>query len=299
MKISNEVRIGIIFVATLAIFIWGLNYLKGLNIIKKSNSYYAIYDNIGGLTVSNPIIVSGYQVGQVENISFTNEHKLLVKIHIQKDFNIPLGSIAKVYSSDLMGSKAIEIIPSQNENLHKEGDTLSSSIEQELIEQISDGVFPIKNKAENIMTKFDSLLTVLTSTKSKYFIGNSLSNIHSTTESLNRAFVDLESLVRNLNRNNEKINSILSNLKNVSDSIAMSEIKETIANANKSLFQIDSLLNKVNNGEGSIGKLINNDSLYINLENASMNLNLLLEDVKKNPKRYVSISLFGGGKNKE
>jgi phospholipid/cholesterol/gamma-HCH transport system substrate-binding protein len=313
MKISTEVKIGIIAVITLAVTYWGLNFLKGRNILRSFDSYVVFYENIGGLEINSKIFLSGFWIGQVNEIYFTPEKQgeLTVILGIRKDYRIPRGSVAELYSADIMGTKAIRIRITGTEEYHLPGDTLKSSTKPGLTDLMDSEIDPITDRAEEILTSIDSLLLGwnyifddATKTDLKKSIEN-LSNASSDIEimlqkdgKLRKIMDDIQSITDNIKKHNEQITLALTNISNVSDSLAQSELKSVIFEANESLKYSHSILKKIDEGEGTIGMLVNNDSLYHNLESSSKNLDRLLKDLDENPDKYVQFSIFGGKKKK-
>lgn len=318
-KISNEVKVGVLVFVAICIGIWGYHFLKGKNYFESRNTFYVVYDKVDGLSESSPVLINGLKVGLVTDISFSYDtlNRIVVKMLVDKEYQIPDSTIAEIYNVDLMGSKAIRLHFSKLKNFYKSGDTLSSTIEQDLKTQVSAQMLPLKAKAEELMLSIDSVMSVVQNifnentrdNLSKTFasIKETIKNLESASISLDtlmrnekyvlaRIFANVESITNNLKNNNEQITLILNNFSSISDSLQKSNIKSTIQNANSVLLQANSILGKINRGEGSFGLLINNDSLYRNLENASRNLDKLMLDFRENPKRYVRFSLFDFGR---
>ncbi len=318
-KISREIKAGVIVIIAIAFFVWGYSFLKGKDLFEKTYSYFAIYDRVDGLMNSAPVYVNGLKVGNVGNISFLSDtnRQIIIELKILKDFFIPKKSIAEIYSADLMGTRAIKIILSNENTFYRPYDTIISSIEADLKTQVSAQVLPLKLKAEDLIKSIDSVMTVVQSIfdrQTRYNISRSIESIRMTVENLEKTSVALDTLVQsekyaltriianiesiseNLRNNNELITNIMKNLSNLSDSLQQANIKQTILNANKALYEANLILDKINRGEGSLGMLIQNEQLYKNLESSSRNLDLLLRDLRENPKRYVHFSLFDFGR---
>ncbi len=316
----KEFKIGVLVFMTLAIFFWGLNYLKNSNVFTKHRTFYAIYDQVNGLTSSAPIFIKGFKVGTVKDVYFMSDgsNRIIVKMQLSNDIPVPIASIAKIYSSDLMGSKAVEIILGKSPNFAKDEDTLSNQLQASLAEEVSIQMLPIKRKAESLLTSIDSVLimvqyvfnenTRMNLSKSFENIKIAIDNLKNTTfnidtlvstqrNRLSHIIGDVESIASNIEKNNEKITTILSNFSIISDSLAKSNIKQTIENANKVISNVSNVFDKINNGKGTLGLLVNNDTLYNQINNAAANLDKLLIDIKSNPSRYIKISVFG--KNQE
>jgi len=289
MKLYKETKIGIIATVIITLFIWGFNFLKGKNILSTNDSFYAVYSNIDGLEEANPVYLSGYKIGVVESIKLLKfkQDKIVVKFSVEKNINLPKNSKAIIYPATLIAGKAIKLDFSNSTEYHANGDTIIGILEQDLISSLSDELLPVKNKIEDLVVSIDSVLAIFDNQR-KENLKNSLDNINNITNELNELF-DAE----NSKLANEQISNILTNFSNISDSIEQANIKATILNANKTLAEFSQIASKINNGQGTIGMLINNDSLYINLNNLAADLDSLIIDLNENPNRYVQFSLFG------
>lgn len=305
MKLNKETKIGIIAALIITCFIWGFNFLKGKNLLTTNDSFYAVYSNIGGLEEASPVTISGFKVGVVESIKLhkNKKDKIVVKFSLQEDLSIPLNTEAIIYPASLIAGKAIKINFSDSKEFHLNGDTLIGILEQDLISNLSDELIPVKDKIENLVVSMDSVLAIFDNQR-KENLKNSLDNLEQITNNLSelldtdnsklaKILSNAESISNNLKNNNEQIAKILTNFSNISDSIEHANIKTTILNANKTLAEFSEISTKINSGEGTVGMLINNDSLYINLNNLAADLDSLIIDLNENPKRYVHFSLFG------
>lgn len=306
MKIKREVKIGALVLIVLALSIWGINYLKGINVFSRTNYYFLEFDNIGGLTPSAGVYVSGYKVGNVHKMYFKEDHsgKIIIEISVSRTIRIPKNSIAQIYNNDIMGTKAIRLIFSTDSLFQHEHDTLITDVEIGLMDQL----MPLKNKAERVMMSIDSLVRSASMALNPQTIQNfraTMSNVKNISENLsdqnerlNRMFQNFEAISANLKANNPKITHIISNLSDISDSLAKANVQNTVMQTQQAVAQLNEVLDQINQGKGTLGMLASNDSLYRNLESASRNLDLLLRDLKENPKRYVHFSVFGGNRQK-
>lgn len=317
MKLSKEFKIGIVVVCAIAAFIWGINFLKGSNIFSHKYYLYAMYPKIDNLIPANPLLLNGYKIGQINKISLVqqgNTTKVLVKFILTEDVQIPKGSIARAISSDLLGSKAVEVVFSNNLKFVENGDTLVAETEQGFKEALDKRIAPIQAKAENLIGSIDSVMTVVNlvlNTKTRENIDKSFESVKKAIISLEQTAYKLDDLVgsekakmsailSNLNtitstlaKNEQKITNILTNTSNLTDSLAKANLKDAVANADKSLKELNVLLSRINEGQGTLGKLAKNDSLYNNLNKSAEDLDKLLADLRLNPGRYVHISVFG------
>lgn len=317
----KEFRIAIAFITGLVLLYWGINFLKGKNVFNNQVVLYADYDHVAGMVPASPVVVNGFKIGQVSDISFIpgQNGKLRIKMLIDEKLDIPENSVARIESSDLLGSKAVVIHLGQSNSMAGSGDFLKGELEMDLKEEVSMQILPLKNKAEDLLSSFDTVLIILKTIfneKTQDNLSRSFESIRKTIVSLEHAssnldtlmssqkyklsniFSNVESITQNLKNNNEKINSIIENVSQLSDSASSAKIKQTVDKAHQSLEQFYLVMEKINTGQGSMGMLIHNDSLYNNLNNSALELNLLLEDMRINPKRYVQFSIFGskGGK---
>ncbi|HEC43169.1 MAG TPA: MCE family protein [Bacteroides sp.] len=314
MRLSSEIKIGIIITTAIAATIWGLNFLKGRNILTRVDTYYAVFNNIGGLEKNSKIFISGYNVGQVGDIVFNlkGNNSLIVSLEIEKQYKLPVPSSAILYDADFMGTKAVEIILGSSDDIHISGDTLEATVRAGLTDQLEQQLSPVKDKAENLIVTVDSLMSAMAyvfDRESADLLKSSIQKMESSVDGmevmlakdgkLNLLISNMESITENLKNHNEELAAAMSNIESITDSIAKSDLKETINNTNRTLEQTHQILEKINDGEGTIGMLINNDTLYRNIESLSKELELLLKDLQENPKKYVNVSVFGKSDKKE
>jgi phospholipid/cholesterol/gamma-HCH transport system substrate-binding protein len=314
VKISRELKVGFIFIASVAIFIWGMNFLKGTDVLSKKKFLYAVYDKVDGLDKANKVLVNGLIIGQVNNLNFyPGSSKIVAQLYIKNDIELPKNSIARIYSTSLLGGKAVEIILGDDTAIAQSGDTLVAEMESSLSDQVNEQVEPLKKKTVALIGSVDSVLNViqaLFNEKTRINLTNSIENIHLTLSNLASAtssvdamlteekkrissiITNLDSIAYNIEGNNRNINTILSNFANLSDSLVEADIPQTLRDASAAINNLEAISNKINRGEGTMGQLMTNDSLYIQLELATSNLSKLLEDVRQNPKKYVKLSLF-------
>ena len=315
MKKKKEFLIGLLVIVSGLLLYWGVYFLKGMDVFSHQDVYYAQYEEVDGLMTTNPVLIKGVKVGQVKDVYFQEDSpsRVMVELMITEDIRIPANSLAKIVSSDLMGSKAVVIVPGDAKEYARPGDTLQSATEVSFQDAINRELQPIKLKAEKLMNDVDTVLSVIhlaISGKSGNNIAESLDRILKTikymeatsgaitelVEGEQRNFAkiveNLEAITTNFNDNQEKLNTIIDNFSAVSDSLAKAEIASTIHSLRNTIDKMDGILKEIEEGKGSLGLLLKDDSLYIELENSSRNLNLLLEDIRKNPKRYLHFSAF-------
>lgn len=298
---------------------WGFNFLKGEQVFEKKNVLYAVYDKVEGLTAAKPVLINGYKVGMIDDVYFhpDGSGRLMVAMNITTDFVIARNTKATIVSTDLLGEKAINLDLGTSPEPAVSGDTLISDIELSLTEEVNKQVAPLKEKVESLFGSVDTVLILI----SGFLDDNAQNNFGATFSSLRRSvtrlestltqldktvnnskgdiqgtFANLHKITTNLEQNGEQLSGIFNNLNAITDSLSKARLKETFASLNEALAAAESVLKKVDTGDGTMGKLINDPELYENLERASEQLDLLLLDIKYNPKRYVDLSLFGGRK---
>ncbi len=316
MKLSKEAKVGIVTTIAIACFIYGFSFLKGKNFFSSQRTFYAVYTDIDGLVEANPLLINGFRVGMVGDIKFAgdNSGKILVSFIVNDDINIPKNSIARVVSSDLLGSKAVQLILGNDKNYAVTNDTLNSDQEDNLKAAVNKTIAPLQKKAEGLIASIDSVMVVVQQVfneSARQNLAKSFENIKDAITSLETTAYRLDTMVlaeknkissiltkinhlaTTLDNNSDKLANVIQNFSNISDSIAKSNLKSAINNADIALSQASSIMTKINKGEGSLGLLVNNDSLYRKLDKSSEDLDKLLKDLRINPERYVHISVFG------
>ncbi|MEG2336910.1 MAG: MlaD family protein [Bacteroidales bacterium] len=315
-KLTKEAKIGIITILTLCLFIWVASFLKGRNLLTSEKQFYALYTNSGGIAVSSPVVLNGVKIGRVSKVGFVSETDPTIKLtlNVQKHLFIPDNSIASLETSGLLGGKNI-VLYLGNSKTNKKAKTYFKSREvPDLLAQLD----PLKQKAGSLLSSIDSVLFSLNAVLNERSITNlsssfeslkiSMQNIevltqdakdfvHKDKDNFSNLIHNVESISANLKNNNETINQVIANFSSISDSLAKANVSNTITKLNTTLDNTNKIVTKINSGQGSIGMLVHNDSLYNQLSSSATQLNLLLEDLRKNPGRYIKISVFGN-KNK-
>ncbi|MCX7728316.1 MAG: MlaD family protein [Bacteroidia bacterium] len=308
--LKKEYLIALVVVFSIACLYWGIQFLKGVEMFSKKTVLYATYPRLDNLVEDNPVLVNGYRVGTISKISLIRrygKYEVLVKMLITEKIEVPKNSVARVISTDLLGSKAIEITYGNSRELAVENDTLLSETEQGLKEAVDKRIAPLQAKVENLIGSIDSVATIVTYVLNK----SSRQNIITALENVKKAIISLSHTAEKLEQESDKISIILNNLSKItstldktlpkitanlsqlSDSLANAPIKNTIKDLNKTLAETKTLIGNINEGKGTLGKLAKNDSVYNNLNKTLANLEKLLADLKEHPKRYVHFSLFG------
>ena len=298
MKISYEIKTAVLVLLGILMFIIGFSYLKGNHVFISDRTFYAIYDDVEGISKGTPVTISGFNVGSIQNIEFFNDsEKLLVKFRVENKINFSKNSIAQIYETGLIGGKALAVITKPG-IVAESGDTLSSAIAPGLTELVNDKLSPLQEKIESTFVSADSLLIAINNildNQTQSNIKNIFDNLSETVENVKFSTSKFENL---LEENENKISNIInriditsSNLSNFSNSFA--DLEKTIENFSKTSDNLNLILSEISSGNGTFNKLIFDDSIVNSLNSASENINLLLEDLRLNPKRYVHFSLFG------
>jgi len=302
LKLSKEVKTGILSLSAILLFIYGYSFIKGSDIFDSSRIFYVSYQNVEGLDNSARVTINGLAVGKVKSINLVNkEGGLIVSFSVDREFNFSRNSIVRIYSSSLIGGKQLAIIlDNETNNIAKSGDTLRGEIEKGMLEVMTGGLKPLEQKVLTTLSNLDSLVLNLTDVlddETRLNLKESIVSLNQTMNSFKEASGNLNSLIKT---NKEKLNNTFANLEiasenfaRFSDSLAQIETGKMVKDLENIISRFNSILEGIEDGKGSIGKLLKDDKLYDNLEGASKQLELLLEDMKLHPKRYVHFSLFG------
>ena len=319
MNKYKYILIGLLVSITIGIFIFGLNYLKGKNYFVEEDTYYVVYDRIEGLANSSPVLLNGFNIGQVRDISFFNVRKgnLIVEFVVKKNIHIPKNSIARIFSQDLMGTKAIDLIYSEDKDYAVPGDTLIPETEESLKEQVSIEMLPLKNKAEDLLKEMENAIKIINMIFNERTINNfqtiieelnyTAKNLRSSTASvdsmlikeryrIHKLIANMESITANFKNNNKNVTELLGNLTQLTDSLNQVDFKGTADKVDSSLFAFNQILNQIENQEGTLGQLIYDDSLYNTLNRSTDFIGNLAQDLRVNPKRYLHFSVFDLGR---
>ncbi len=313
IKLKREVKVGLFALITLAALYWGINFLRGRDLFNRNNTYYATYDQVNGIQKASAIVIKGFKVGVISNITYdpSQSDKIVLHFDIKSKYHIPENSSARIYSDGLIGGKAVEIELGDSDKFLRDGDTLRSFRDKDLFDIAGSELEFLKqrmNKMANDITETLGAINSLVYDNSEY-ITKTLANLSEMSGTINsiikteekdlRDIIDnMNALSANLRNNSGKIDNIVTNVEGFTDSLKASNIPTLVNNLSTTLDEMNTMLAKVNNSEGTIGKMVGDEALYDSLVSASSNLSLLLGDLKQNPKRYVHFSLFGRKKDK-
>ena len=305
---KTEFKVGLFGLLVLVILFFGIKFLKGSDIFQRENVYYATYNDVSGMLVSSNVFINGLRVGYVKEITTTDERadNFVVAFTIRSDIKIPEDSKILLFSSDLLGSKALKLQLGNSSKIISDGDTIKSDKELGMLDNLGASISPMMNNLDSILSSLNNILNI----QNQNSLQNTIANIETTTERLGNITTNLdnlmssektklakiientESITSNLKDNNQKLTNIIQNVDNIVDSAAKANIGSTLIETGKSIERLNSVLGVIEKGKGNVGLLINDEELYKSLDNSAKNLNKLIEDIKENPKKYINVSVF-------
>ncbi|WP_202912760.1 MlaD family protein [Christiangramia aestuarii] len=303
MKYSREVKTALLAIIAIVLLIFGYSFLKGENLLDNSRTFYAVYDDVEGLSPSSEVTINGLKVGKITSIDFLNSSgDLLVTFTVKNDFKFSRSSEAQIYGGGIIGGKSLAIVPKYEKGVDwaESGDTLSGVKEEGIMELVNDRLTPLQNKLEGTIVSADSMLTAINqilddSTRNN--IRGTFRNLDATVASFQVTANELQGIVQGnsekLDRTFTNLDEMSTNFNKFSDTLTNMNINKITTNLEKVIADFEAVSNKLNNGNGTAAKLINDDAVYNNLDRATKQLEELLQDVKLNPKRYVHFSVFG------
>jgi phospholipid/cholesterol/gamma-HCH transport system substrate-binding protein len=302
LKLTREIKTAVLVIASILLFIWGYSFLKGKDLLSSYKTLYVEYETVEGLTSSAPVTLNGLEIGRVTHITINEKTgNLLVELQIKSDFPISKSSIAVIYEPGFIASKQIAIEPNfKDKVIAVEGDKLKGKISLGLTDKVGDKLGPLQEKLDKIMSNADVLITGINNVldkKAQEDLRKSLAELSKTMEQFHRASLSMNTI---LDDNKTQIKGVVTNFNKISgdfskisDSLNKADLGKTVRNLNKTLAKVDGIMNGLESGNGTMGKLLNDDALYNNLSKTSKELELLLQDVRLHPTRYVNVSLFG------
>ena len=302
MRISNEIKAAFFVLTTIILFIFGFNYLKGSSILDKQKTIYAVYDEVDGLLVGANVMINGLSIGNVTELDFLpNSTKILVTLKVKDKLNFSSKSTASIYETGVLGGLAISITPVfEKESIIKTGDTLKSNVRPGLTELINRQIEPLSRQLQSTITSVDSIFTGASNVLNRQTqeeIKESISVLTSAIKAIKNSSIIIEQTLTSkstqINNTIDNFEKISSNLSNVSDDLNSFGLSTLLSNLEVSVDGIGSIVNKLESDNSTIGKLINEDEVYNNLNSSIESLNILINDIKENPKKYVHFSVFG------
>ncbi len=302
MKLTREIKTAILVISTILLFIWGYSFLKGRDLLEKYRTFYVYYDNVAGLSPSASVTINGLIVGKVTKITLVkNTGKLMVELQLKTDYPISRTSTAMIYKPGFIEGKQIAIYPNlADKSESTDGQVLVGTSELDLTESLKKQLVPLQAKFEKVMHNADDLLTGLNNVlnnqgqqdlkKSLAELSQTMEQFHKASSSINIILDENKGQIKGVVTN---LNKVSNNFSKISDSLNKADLGKTVVNLQKTLEKVDKMMVNLQDGKGTMGKLITDEALYNNLEKTSKELELLLEDVRLNPTRYVNVSVFG------
>ena len=302
MRLSKEIKAAFFVLSTILLFIFGFNYLKGSSILDKQKTIYAVYDEVDGLLVGANVMINGLSIGNVTELDFLpNSTKILVTLKVKDKLNFSSKSTASIYETGVLGGLAISIDPIfERESIVKTGDTLMSSVRPGLTELINRQIEPLSRQLQSTITSVDSIFTGASNVLNRQTqeeIKESISVLTSAINAINNSSLIIEETLTSknsqINNTIENFEKISSNLSNVSDELNSFDMSSLLSNLEVTVDGISSIVDKLDSDNSTLGKLVNKDEIYNNLNSSIESLNILINDIKANPKKYVHFSVFG------
>lgn len=309
---KSKLKVGIFCIAAVVIFYLGACFFKGISAFGKKTYYYAVFENTGGLQESNAVMLNGYKIGQVTKVSLLSDNpvRLCAELMITEPVNIPKDSKVQVAPKDLLGGTVVNILFGNDTHMLQAKDTMATYV----VPQMTDGIDGLKAQLASILTSVDtialSLKDVLSPEGGAQDLKGTLANLEATTANLNsilgnnkdkvgKLVTNLEKFSNNLQEAGPQLETIVNNLDKISDSVAKANVTQLINDAQQAIGDVQLIVNKIQKGDGTLGQLVTNDTLYSNLENSLHSLDELLKDLKANPKKYINVTVFGKKEKKE
>ncbi|WP_026707316.1 MlaD family protein [Flavobacterium frigidarium] len=302
MKLTREIKTAILVIASILLFIWGYSFLKGRDLLSSYKKLYVQYDSVEGLSSSAPVTLNGLAIGRITAITINPKTgKLLVEMQIKSDFPISQSSTATIYEPGLIGGKQISINPNLADNtLAADGSYLSGTIKQGLTDAVGEKLVPIQAKLDKLLGNADELISGFNKVldeKAQDDLRKSLAELSLTMQQFHKASISMNNV---LDDNKAQVKGVVTNFNkiskdfaNISDSLNKADMGKTVRNLNATLAKVNGLVQNLEAGNGTMGKLLKDDALYTNLTKSTRELELLLQDVRLYPTRYINVSVFG------
>lgn len=302
MKISKELKVALLGIVAIVLLYVGFMFLKGSNLFSDTRTYYVMYDDVDGLALSNPVILNGIQVGSVQNMKLMPEqgNQILVELDVQKEIQVGDSTIAALANSGFLGSKAVVLYLGNSNKQFNGGERLIAYKESSITDMISTKTVPVIDKVDTTLARVNRLLDseakgnlqeILANTKATTDAINAI--LQANQKNINQITSNISALTASLRETERNINRLALNMADITDTLKQVEINQLVQNANSAVQELEAAATKLNSNQGSIGRLMNDETLYENLNGSTAALNSLLRDIQAYPKRYVQFSLIG------
>lgn len=302
MKLTREIKTAILVIASILLFIWGYSFLKGKDLFNSYTTLYVEYDSVEGLASSAPVTLNGLVIGKIEKITINPTNgKLVVELQIKTDFPISKSSFATIYEPGFIGGKQIAIEPNfSDKTVVEKGDRLEGKVRLGLTDSLSKKLVPLQDKIEKVLVNADNLITGINNVldkKTQEDLKKSLAELSKTMEQFHQASAGVNSLIAEnktqINGAVSNFNKTASNFSKISDSLNKADLGKTVKTLNATLVKVNGIMAGLEAGKGTMGKMLNDDAFYNNLSKTSKELELLLQDLRLYPTRYINVSVFG------
>ncbi|HJS00611.1 MAG TPA: MlaD family protein [Flavobacterium sp.] len=302
MKLTREIKTAVLVIASILLFIWGYSFLKGKDLFRDYTTLYVQYDSVEGLALSAPVTLNGLVIGKIEKIDINpNTGKLLVELQITTDFPISKSSLATIYEPGFIGGKQIAIEPNfADKTIVENGDKLNGNVRLGMTESLSKKLVPLQDKVEMVLVNANNLINGINNVldqKTQADLKKSIAELSKTMEQFNQASAGVNGMIAEnktqINGAVTNFNKVSSNFSKISDSLQKADLGKTVKNLNATLAKVDGIMADLEAGNGTMGKLLKDEAFYTNLSKTTKELELLLQDLRLYPTRYVNVSLFG------
>jgi phospholipid/cholesterol/gamma-HCH transport system substrate-binding protein len=301
LKLSREIKTAILVISAILLFIWGYSFLKGRDLFTNYKTLYVVYDNVEGLAMSSPVTINGKNIGKVISIELKDDWKSVVEIQIDGDYKIAKSSIAELYSSSILGGMQVSIKPNNKDtSIAENGDYLKSASKLGLKEELASQLVPLKDKIEKLLDNANVMLenvNQVLDSKSKENLRHSLATLDQTMSEFHVASKQMNSILSDnkgkIDGTMTNLNSTVANFNKISSDIDKANLNQVVQNLQKTLDNVNGIMAGIDSGKGTMGKLMKDDALYNSFNKTSKELQLLLQDLRLYPTRYVNVSLFG------
>ena len=303
-KFSKEIKVALLGIVAAVMLYFGYTFLRGSDLFSSTTAYYVEYDSVDGLNISAPIVLNGIKVGTVQDMFILKDknNKIRVALSIDKDISVGDSSIASLSNSDLLGGKAITLFLRPNTKKYAGGETLIPFVETSITDMLTAKAMPVLGTIDSTLIKLNGFF----GEDAKRSIQATILNTQATTEAfknlmlanqrnINQITANMADITSALKQTEQKFSRLASNLTQITDTLKNTPINTTMRELNTTVVEAQTMLKKFNENSGTLGKIMNDDSLYRNMNASTESLNALLQDLKANPKRYVHFSLIGGG----